>query len=109
MRTIGAPAIDRAEIAGALGWPTWEGCLMDIYAGCSISAIADLTGLCRTSIRRDLAKLGIAVRGRGGPNSKKRPESISGQARAAGLDPRRVHGWMHRHGYSLGKAMEAAR
>lgn len=109
MRVTGTNTIDRSEIASALGFESWEEALPLLYRDHSISAIADLTGLCFRSVRIDMEKMGIKARSRGGKNSKLRPESISGQARKAGLCPIKVHGWMKRHGYSLLQAMESVR
>lgn len=47
MRTTGANGIDREEIANWMGFESWEEFLPLIYRDHSISAIADLTGLCR--------------------------------------------------------------
>lgn len=109
MRTTGANTIDRSAIAESLGFSSWEEALPLLYRDHSISAIADLTGLCLRSVRLDMDKMGISARGRGGKNSKLRPESISGKARAAGVCPFRVHAWMNRRGYSLNQALEASR
>lgn len=109
MRPVGRPRIDRQEIASSLGFASWPECLRLLCRDCSMSAISELTGLCRRSVRLDMEKMGVKARSRGGKNSKPRPESISGQARKAGLCPFKVHGWMKRRGYSLHQAMEAAR
>lgn len=109
MRTTGANTIDRSAIAESLGFSSWEEALPLIYRNHSLSAIEGLTGVSIGTLSRDLVAMGVRLRGRGGKNSRKRPESISGKARAAGVCPFRVHAWMSRRGYSFNKAVEAAR
>ncbi len=87
MRTTGANTIDRAGIAEALGFSSWETMLPLLYRDHSLATIADLTGLAVSSVKNDLVKFGVQLRQRGGRNSKKRPDTISGMARAAGIEP----------------------
>lgn len=109
MRTGGIKTIDRQGIAKALGWESWEAMLPLLYRDHALSAMEDLLGVSIGQLSRDLTAMGVRLRTRGGRNSKRRPESVSGQARAAGVSECKVHGWMKRRGYSINQAIEAAR
>lgn len=61
-------ADSRRDIASSLGFSSWSEMLPLLYRDHSSQAIASLVGFDDQTIRRDLKKMGVQIRGRGGAN-----------------------------------------
>lgn len=99
---LAAMGWDIAGLSTGAVWSLWVEALRLLYRDFHASAIADLIGVSRTTIMRDLATAGVQARPRGGDNysgpkftrvwlSGKGYPSVSSIARKYGLNPSKVY------------------